>query len=195
MTYKESLETAFRYADSERSDFDYPDMFHTLANEAQMLIATQGDKILREREIEVIGQSLSLADGEPAPFTQGSQRGYELMLPEDVYEVRNILDVRGNPVTFDTYERGVAIVPAPGTYKVIYYALPKVIDENTPDDYEYEVPLYTHVAIPYYIAYRLVGTDDTTLYQALKNQWNMYMGIFNQTGKARVKKIVNVYGI
>ena len=189
MTYKESLDTAFRYADSERSDFDYPDMFHTLANEAQMLIATQGDKILRECEVS----TSSTASGPPSPRGEGN--GFELKLPEDLYEIRGIVDQNGRPVEYEVYERGIAIVPKLGSYKVIYYALPEIIDENTADNYEYEVPLYTHVAIPYYIAYRLVGTDDTTLYQALKNQWNMYMGIFNQTGKARVKKIVNVYGI
>jgi hypothetical protein len=134
-------------------------------------------------------------NGDSSLYTREPLKNYELKLPEDLFEVRNILDAYGNPVTFDVYERGIAIVPAPGTYKVIYYALPKVIDENTPDDYEYEVPLYTHVAIPCYIAYRLVGTDDAQLYTALENQWGMYLSIFNQTGKARVKKIVNVYGL
>ncbi len=187
MTYKQSLEIAFRYADSEKSDFDYPDMFHTLANEAQMLIATKGDGILRECEAEAV---LTIPQSPDEPL-----KNYELKLPEDVFEVRSIIDAYGRPVTFDIRERGVAIVPSLGTYKVTYYALPSVIDENTADDYEYEVPLYTHAAIPYYIAYRLVGTDDAQLYTALENQWGMYMSIFKQTGKARVKKIVNVYGI
>lgn len=178
MTYKQSLDIAFRYADSEKSDFDYPDMFHTLANEAQMLIATKGDGIMKSVDVEA-SQTADL----------------KAELPSDFFELRDVADSNGNSVTADIQERGRLILPKAGKYTVTYYALPTIINENTPEDYEYEVPIYTHAAIPYYIAYRLVGTDDAQLYTALENQWGMYMSIFKQTGKARVKKIVNVYDI
>lgn len=175
MTYKKSLETAFRYADSEESDFDYPGMFYTLADEAQMLIATNGDWATKSVEIDA-------TDGEPQK------------LPDDFYEFESVTAEGGFNAVYRLINNGEIEFAAPGKYLLTYHSLPDTIDENTPDDYVYQVPEYTHRAIPYYIAYRLIETDDITLSTALKNQWNLYMSVFNKTRRAKSKKIANIFG-
>lgn len=175
MTYKKSLEIAFRYADSEESDFDYPDMFYTLADEAQKLIATKGDYITKSVCAEITDDKT---------FT----------LPDDFYEFESVLSEDGTNAAYRIADNNHIVFENAGKYTILYHSLPDTVDDDTPDDYVYQVPEYTHPAIPYYIAYRLIETDDITLSTALKNQWNLYMSIFNKTRRAKRKKIINVYG-
>ncbi len=202
MTYKESLEIAFRYADSTESDFDYKEMFYTLADEAQKLIAIYGRHILRTIEIVPFPEDgfVTVSAGGNVSNVPCSDFGKEvkIQMPDDFHALspQGIVyaDDYTLPVDYKFVGETVLSIVPDDKYTVNYYALPNTIDENTPDDYVYEVDSDTHNAIPYYIAYRLVGTDDITLYQALKNQWDLYLSLFNDRAKCVRKQIRNFYG-
>jgi hypothetical protein len=75
-----------------------------------------------------------------------------------------------------------------------YWALPKDITKLSAEElekYEYEVSEHTHVAIPSYIGYQLVKTDDVQLAQILLNEWNKYLSLFDDKVKAVKRKIRN----
>lgn len=178
MTYKESLKQAFLKTDSEESDYE-SDIFPILANEAQMFIAMYGTHITKMAEIEVTA----------APKT--------VKLPEDFYRIspKGLVYSEDEKVCADMYmsDDGNMVINETGNFVLYYYALPTDISKEGMDlsDYEYEVDKSTHVAIPSFIGYQLVRTDDVQLAQILLNEWNKYMSLFTDREKATYKKIRN----
>ena len=80
-----------------------------------------------------------------------------------------------------------------GDFVLYYWALPKDLTAEGVDldNYEYEVAPHTHVAIPAFIGYQLVKTDDVQLAQILLNEWNKYLSLFDDKTKTINKKIRN----
>lgn len=178
MTYKESLKQAFLKTDSEEADYE-SGIFPILANEAQMFIAMYGTPIVKCAEIS--------ADSEPFRFG----------LPKDFYKVHTLglvfRDDTDTGADFRLLEDGVLEIPKTGEYVFYYCALPKDLNSlEDLDDYEYEVAPETHIAIPAYIGYQLVKTDDVQLAQILKNEWDKYMSLFDVKTKAVKRKISNI---
>jgi hypothetical protein len=91
----------------------------------------------------------------------------------------------GNPNTGEEFDSNILIVDCVGTIDVTYYANPIDITKNTNDTYVFEVSPDTHVAIPYYIAYNLVMSDDVALSTQLKNEWNKYMSVLADVPSVR----------
>ena len=161
LTYKESLEIAFLKTDSESSDYE-SGLFPILANEAQMYIAKYGTHIVKKQEYKV----------DSVPF--------EAELPKDIGE--------------DNSQSNKIVINEPGDFVLYYWALPKDITKLSAEEleeYEYEVSEHTHVAIPSYIGYQLVKTDDVQLAQILLNEWNKYLSLFDDKVKAMMRKIRN----
>lgn len=179
MTYKESLDIAFLKTDSEESDYDSK-LFPILANEAQMFIAMYGTHITKKVSISVSS----------APYTY--------TLPDDFYQmalkgiVRTEDETQG--VDFSYSEDGKIIISETGSFNLYYYALPTDLTQSgvNLDTYEYEVSPETHIAIPSYIGYQLVKTDDVQLAQVLLNEWNKYMSLFTDAQKAVKRRIKNI---
>lgn len=177
MTYKESLDIAFLKTDSESSDYESK-LFPVLANEAQMYIAKYGTHIVRKIEIET--------DNTP----------YRMELPKDFYRVALqgmvYADDELNGAEFYIVDDNNLVIPEAGKYKFYYYALPtditKLSDEEL-DNYEYEIAGDTHVAIPAYIGYQLVKSDDVQLAQVLMDEWNKYLSLFDGPVKTIKRKI------
>ncbi len=177
MTYKQSLDIAFLKTDSESSDYESK-LFPVLANEAQMYIAKYGTHIVRKLDIEV----------EKAPF--------KTKLPDDFYRValQGLVDAEDELNGIDYYiaEDGFIVINEPGKLVLYYYALPKDLTRLTDEEletYEYEVADHTHVAIPAYIGYQLVKTDDVQLAQILMDEWNRYLSLFDDKIKAVKRRI------
>lgn len=179
MTYKESLEQAFLKTDSEEADYE-SGIFPILANEAQLYIAKYGTHIVRKAEYNVTD----------AP--------YRADLPSDFYRAAPLGLVYADDETIgaDYYmaEDGKMVIKQPGEYVLYYWALPKDLTSSDVDleTYEYEVAKHTHAAIASYIGYQLVKTDDVQLAQILKNEWDRYMSLFDDSTKAVQKKIKNI---
>ena len=177
MTYKESLDIAFLKTDSDASDYDAK-LFPVLANEAQMYIAKYGTHIVRKIEIE--------ADTTP----------YRVKLPDDFYRVALqgmvYKDDELLGADYHLTDDGYAVVDEKGVFDFYYYALPsdltKLSDEEL-EAYEYEIASDTHVAIPSYIGYQLVKSDDVQLAQVLMDEWNRYMSLFDDKVKFVKRRI------
>lgn len=179
MTYKQSLDIAFLKTDSESSDYE-SGLFPVLANEAQMYIAKFGTHITRMVEIKV----------EKAPF--------KTQLPEDFYMVspRGLVSNADELEGIDYYiaEDNFIVINDVGDFSLYYWALPKDLTKLTDEEleaYEYEVAEHTHVAIPSYIGYQLIKTDDVQLAQILMNEWNKYLSLFDDKQKAVKRRIQN----
>lgn len=177
MTYKESLDIAFLKTDSESSDYEAK-LFPVLAHEAQVYIAKYGTHIVRKVDIEV----------ENAPF--------KTLLPDDFYRASpmGLVDAEDELNGIDYYiaEDDYIVINDTGKFVFYYWALPKDItkmSDEEREDYEYEVAEHTHVAIPSYIGYQLVKTDDVQLAQILLNEWNKYLALFDDKVKAVKRRI------
>jgi hypothetical protein len=177
MTYKESLDIAFLKTDSESSDYDSK-IFPVLANEAQMFIAKYGTHIVRRVEYEV----------EAVP--------HRAKLPEDFYKValRGMVqqsdELKG--VDYFLAEDGYVLFNEKGKFNLYYYALPKDLTKLTDeelDTYEFEVADHTQIAIPSYIGYQLVKSDDVQIAQILMDEWNKYLSLFDDKVKTVYRKI------
>lgn len=177
MTYKESLDISFLKTDSEASDYE-SGLFKVLANEAQMYIAKYGTHIVKAVFLNV----------EKAPFKFG--------LPDDFYRVSpmGLVDsddeLRG--VDYRMAEDNFIVINEAGRFTLYYYALPKDLTKLTDEeleDYEYEVADHTHVAIPCYIGYQLLKTDDVGTAQVLMDEWNRYLSLFDDKAKIVKKRI------
>ena len=183
MTYKESLEIAFLKTDSESSDYE-SGLFPVLANEAQMYIAKYGTHIVKKQEYKV----------DSVPF--------EADLPKDFYRTSpvGLVNAQDDRTGVDHYigednsQSNKIVINEPGDFVLYYWALPKDITKLSAEEleeYEYEVSEHTHVAIPSYIGYQLVKTDDVQLAQILLNEWNKYLSLFDDKVKAVKRKIRN----
>lgn len=165
--------------DSESSDYDRK-IFPVLANEAQQHIAKYGTHIVRKIEIKV--------DNTP----------YKTSLPEDFYRVAPMGMVNAEDETagvdYHIAEDNFVIINDTGKFLLYYWALPRDITKignDELDNYEYEIPVHTHIAIPSYIGYQLVKTDDVQLAQILLNEWNKYLSLYDDKVKAVKRKIRN----
>ena len=177
MTYKQSLDIAFLKTDSEASDYDAK-LFPVLAHEAQMYIAKYGTHIVRKVDIEV----------ENVPF--------KTELPKDFYRasLMGLVDFEDEQRGIEYYiaEDNFIVINETGKFVFYYWALPKDMTKMSDEEleaYEYEVSDHTHVAIPAYIGYQLVKTDDVQLAQILMDEWNKYLSLFDDKVKAVKRRI------
>jgi len=174
LTYKQAVDTALKLIDSERSEFE-SDLFPFFADTAQKMIAMHGKMIERTLTVEKpdnIEIEVSIPDFYRFAYTQ--IRGTDRQVNYFIYDNNFVTD-------------------SVGTIDVYYYAMPKTIDGETADEYEFEVDAETHNAIPYYMAYELAKDDDVALAQIMLDTWNKYMSIFKNEPKAIQKRIKNVY--
>ncbi|MBR0277261.1 MAG: hypothetical protein IJQ50_02210 [Clostridia bacterium] len=179
MTYKESLDIAFLKTDSEESDYD-SNMFPVLANEAQRFIAMYGTHINKKVSIDVTSAPYTYAL--PSDFYRMSLKG--VVYAED--------ELQGADWSYA--DDGKIIINGTGSFNLYYYALPTDLTQPgvNLETYEYEVAPETHIAIPSYIGYQLVKTDDVQLAQVLLNEWNKYMSLFTDAQKAVKRRIKNI---
>ena len=75
-----------------------------------------------------------------------------------------------------------------------YYATPtreveNILSDEELESYEYETAEETHIAIPSYIGYQLVKSDDVQLAQILMDEWNRYMSLFDDKVKFVKRRI------
>ncbi|NLB80941.1 MAG: hypothetical protein GX800_04880 [Clostridiaceae bacterium] len=182
MTYEEAIDTALLLIDSEADDFD-EGLYPFYADTAQKMIAMHGKHI---KKIHTITKT-----------TEAEEEYILTDLITDFYKLVSIRE-RGKIDAVEYYEheednKFTVAITGIGTFDLYYYAMPTTIDSTTLDIYEFEVPIETHNAIPYYIGYALAKTDDVAVSQMLFNEWNKYMSIFADEPKVVQRKIIDRY--
>lgn len=178
MTYGEAVRIALLKADAEKDDFD-SGLFAPAADEAQKKIAYFGRHIKKRHTLTIEKAPVEIDLGELNP---------------SAYEIKGIVK-RGSKDSVDYYfiDETHLSVNDTGTFDIHYYAKPHDITDETEDDYVFEVPDDTHVAIPFYIAYELTKTDDEILAQMSLNEWNRYMSLFDDKPFVIQRRIENKY--
>ena len=195
MTLKEAIEQACKLTDSEKADYE-SDLFYILADGAQKWIARNGKHIQRVLTVDV-----SVCENCKAKGIEKCYHAKKIVLPDDYmmmaprgifsydepnksieYMLRHNL---GNPNAGEEFDGNILMVDCIGVIDINYYANPTDITKNTDDSYIFEVSPDTHVAIPYYIAYNLVMSDDVALSTQLKNEWNKYMSVLADVPSVR----------
>ena len=175
MTYKQAIDTALKLIDSEYDEFD-EGLYPFYADTAQKMIAMYGKHIERLKTIEKPDNT-------------------EVEVELDNFYKLNYTVIRGSKAQVNYILTGNKLTTdSAGTVDIYYFAMPETVTGETDDEYQFEVDIETHNAIPYYIGYALAKSDDPATAQMLFNEWNRYMSVFVDEPKVVVKKMRNVLG-
>ena len=96
--------------------------------------------------------------------------------PDDCYVVKAIY--KGTErMTFDRVADVIKIDN--GTYKMVYEAIPANIDENTEDDYEFEIDVDCQEAMIHGVCAQICINDEPELYQTYFERYNLAIANIN----------------
>lgn len=90
-------------------------------------------------------------------------------VPADCYEFKRLY-LNNKMISFEEIDR--KIYAEDGIYRCFYYAYPSVIDENTEDDYEFEIDLDAQEAMIYGVCAGLCINDDPEAYDVYLEKYN-----------------------
>jgi hypothetical protein len=103
-------------------------------------------------------------------------RNGHYMKPNDCYVIKAIYK-DNKKATFR--EIGNKIILENGRYEVIYEALPENIDENTEDDYEFEIDVDCQEAMIHGVCAQICINDEPELYQTYFERYNLAIANIN----------------
>lgn len=103
------------------------------------------------------------------------ENGYCLK-PVDCYNVKYITK-NGERQTFSIVAD--RIVTNNGEYEMVYEALPQNIDENTDDDYEFEIDVDCQEAMIHGVCAQICINDEPELYQTYFERYNLAIANIN----------------
>ena len=168
---------------------DYLVVIPGLVNEAMMEIATT------VRKLPVI---VNLGD---LPHEQiGAQVRYTL--PDDFYQLVSGLVMRTvdgrllHTNQFMVQGKQCLIVPAEeaGDYEITYYRYPALLPDEPDDNAMLDNTPDTHLAIPYYVASKLLMSDDEFQCALCNNTWDEKLRMMQQDINVEVRTVEDVYG-
>jgi hypothetical protein len=96
--------------------------------------------------------------------------------PKDCYVVKGLYKDKGR-IVFDLI--GNRIIADDGEYKMLYEALPDNIDDNTSDDYEFEIDVDCQEAMIHGVCAQICINDEPTLYQIYFERYNLAIANIN----------------
>ena len=96
--------------------------------------------------------------------------------PKDCYVVSGLYQDKGR-IVFDIL--GNRIMADNGTYTMVYEALPDNIDDNTDDDYEFEIDADCQEAMIHGVCAQICINDEPTLYQIYFERYNLAIANIN----------------
>lgn len=168
---------------------DYLAAIPGLVNEAMMEIATTVRKIpvvvkLSELPHEELGMSTSYT------------------LPDDFYQLISgsvVRTLEGHLLHTNIYMlRGKKCLVVPtheaGDYEVTYYRFPELLSEDPAVDTELDNTPDTHLAIPYYVASKLLMSEDSFQCALCNNLWDEKLKMMQQAVTVEVRRVDDVYG-
>lgn len=118
------------------------------------------------------------------------ENGYCTM-PDDCYSVKTIY--KGDKrVTFSVVAN--RIITENGEYKMLYESLPKNIDENTEDDYEFEIDADCQEAMIHGVCAQLCINDEPELYVTYFERYNLAIANINDKLN-KTRKLTFVGGV
>lgn len=106
-------------------------------------------------------------------------------LPDDYLSLHNIM--RRNsalPVNYRVDGENL-IIKDYGIIDVYYKAMPKTVTAKTAGSYVFEIDKKLHIAIPYYIAYRMAENYDVS--QNCFDEWNKIISLYKMTKPKEIK--------
>jgi hypothetical protein len=124
-------------------------------------------------------------------------------LPDDYMEFDKILrwydDRQYQPLTGDYRLTGKKTIEInwflTGQFDIHYFKLPSVIDDNTSDDYEFEIDLQAQNLIPYYMAAHVGFDEKQTVSTFLQNQYeNKLANLSNGSIQSQIGSIIDTKG-
>lgn len=124
-------------------------------------IAAKLNHVINQIQLE-LAQIKRISDKHTFTYTDS----YEFDLPVDFYQVDKIncdYNIYGNKITLDTTEDSI---------DMYYFKYPKVIDNDTADDYELELTPDCLNAMPYGIASDILKSDISVDYSVYANRYN-----------------------
>lgn len=83
----------------------------------------------------------------------------EAEMPEDFYALCGVWKNGRNVTRYRTWIAGRLLVMPGETVTVEYYAMPATIDEDTPDEWEFEVSEAACQAMPFFVAAQILSSD------------------------------------
>ena len=96
--------------------------------------------------------------------------------PDDCYEIKAIYNGTKR-MTFEKVADTIKINN--GTYKMVYEAIPANIDENTEDDYEFEIDVDCQEAMIHGVCAQICINDEPELYQTYFERYNLAIANIN----------------
>lgn len=139
----------------------YKGIFETSTDGIKTRIRFSGDYYYTFRNVAMWDRPFSSVDKIP---NFGEFSYYQM--PQDFYKIEKITK-DGNIVNGYYWENPKLLrlnYYDNGEYLVQYQAYPTSIDEDTPDEYEFEVDIEAQEALPYYVAAYCVVTEDQQYY-------------------------------
>lgn len=103
------------------------------------------------------------------------RNGY-FVKPKDCYVVKGIYQNKAR-IVFDIL--GNRIMTDDGDYTMVYEALPDNIDDNTSDDYEFEIDVDCQEAMIHGVCAQICINDEPTLYQIYFERYNLAIANIN----------------
>lgn len=168
---------------------DYLTVIPGLVNEAMMEIATT------VRKIPVIAQLSTLPSevvGHRVKYT----------LPDDFYQFvsGSVLKTLDGHILhtncFMLQGHKYLFVPADeaGDYEITYYRYPELLPDDPDEDAELDNTPDTHLAIPYYVASKLLMSDDEFQCALCTNTWDDKLRMMQPDVHMEVRHVTDVYG-
>lgn len=168
---------------------DYLTVIPGLVNEAMMEIATTVRKIpavirLSDLPKEELGKQVRYCM--PYDFYQ--------LVSGDVVKTSNGMLLHTNH--FMLQGKTYIVVPAceDGDYEITYYRYPYLLPDEPSDDAPLDNTVDTHLAIPYYVASKLLMTDDEFQCALCNNTWDEKLRNMQQNISMEVRTVTDVYG-
>lgn len=159
---------------SDTKNADYRLRMNNLADYAQNEIS---DKV-------GIDSTYTINDETTITATEDGYKKYDL--PEDLKEFRfarwasePFYDYRIEDRQFWIYEAYT------GTFVLVYHKYPATIDDDTDDDYEFDVDSYAHGVIPYYLGGMVLADENANISDKLLNIYYERLGkLYKRTLRA-----------
>ena len=169
---------------------DYLVVIPGLVNEAMMEIATT------VRKIPVV---MNMSD---LPSEQLGERQTRYTLPDDFYQFVSgdvLRTIDGHLIHtnhFMLQGKQYIIVPTceAGDYEFTYYRYPRMLPESPEDTASLDNTPDTHLAIPYYVASKLLMTDDEFQCALCHNTWDDKLRNMQPDITSEAHQVCDVYG-
>lgn len=117
-----------------------------------------------------VGIEASMVINADTPRVSEEHLYYKYDLPTDFKDMRHMLRCDYPYHDFRIEDRQIWVSKwLEPEYSLYYYRYPTVIDDTTPDDYEFEIDPYAQTMIPYYLGGMVIADENSEISNKLLN--------------------------